>query len=210
MAVPLRWIGLPNALVVAALLTGCSVLGGRDQPVSHFVLEDRSQHPAGALPALTGTLLLRETEAAGLCQGAALVFSREPGRLGLYQYARWTEPLPRRLHQLLKTRLDPHARVASLGSGVVGDWQLNTRLLECHHDARQSPGQARLSLEVELVDRSRGELRARRTFEATEPLAGYDAGQAAAALSRATSQVLDQVETWLSRQAAAAPAGAAR
>lgn len=198
--------------VLPFLVAACSVLGGRDEPVAYHELRDPGPVSARLAPPRPGTLLLRETEASGPCQGAAMLFSRVPGRLDAYQYARWSEAPPRRLHQLVKARLDAagvYATVASLGSGVVGDWQLNTRLLECHHDARQSPGVARVSLEAELVRRDRGQLVARRVISAEAPLAQYRAASAATALSAATGQALGQLVDWLAGlpQAAAADAG---
>lgn len=200
-------------LAVLLLATGCSMLGGRNEPVTYHELRDPGPVPARVGQPRPGTLLLRDTEASGPCQGAALRFSRAPGRLETYQFARWSEPPPRRLHQLLKNRLDGaglFAATASLGSGVVGDWQLNTRLLECHHDARQPPGVARLSLEAELVRRDRGQLVARRILSVESPVDEYRASGAAAALSAATGQVLGQLTDWLASLPAAAPAAADR
>lgn len=200
-------------LAMLLLGTGCSMLGGRDEPVTYHELRDPGPAPARLAQPRPGTLLLRETEASGMCQSQALLFSRAPGRIDAYQYARWSEAPPRRLHQLLKTRLDAqglYAATASLGSGVVGDWQLNTRLLECHHDARQSPGMARLSLEAELVRRDRGELVARRTFSVAAPVGEYRADGAATALSAATGEALGQLADWLVGLPLAAPAAADR
>lgn len=190
--------------VLAALLAGCGVLGGRGEPVVHYVLRDAAQAPARLAAARPGVLLLRDTEAAGLCQGTRMVFSRAPGRLDTYQYALWNEPPGRRLHQLLKTRLDAlglYAATASLGSGVAGDWQLNTRLLDCRHDTGQPPGVARLSLEAELVRRDGGQLLARRIFTAEAPARQYDAQGAAEAFSQAAGRLLGQVTEWLAQQA---------
>lgn len=203
-----------SVLFLLAVVTGCSVLGGRDKAVTTFELRDPGAAAVSRQPQpRAGTLLLRETEASGSCQAAVLLFSRAPGRLDAYQYARWSEPPPRRLHQLIKARLDGaglYAAIASLGSGVVGDWQLNTRLLECHHDARQAPGVARLSLEAELVRRDRGQLLARRVFKVEAPAAEYRAEAAAVALSEATGQVLGQLTDWLAGLPAAAATAADR
>lgn len=203
-----------TVLFLLALVTGCSVLSGRDKAVATFELLDPGAAAVTRLPQpRAGTLLLRETEASGPCQAAVLLFSRAPGRLDAYQFARWSEPPPRRLHQLIKARLDGagiYAATASLGSGVVGDWQLNTRLQECHHDAGQTPGVARFSLEAELVRRDRGQLLARRVFQVQAPVAEYNAEAAATALSAATGQALAQLADWLAGLPAAAATAADR
>lgn len=191
-------------LISMAALAGCNILGGRDAPVNYYLLSDQGGSSGRAGTTLHGVLLLRETEAAGLCQGGQMVYSRAPGSLEFYQHARWNEPPARALGQLLKTRLDRLSlfqATAGLGSGVVGDWQLNTRLLECHHDAGEAPGSARLTLEVELVRRDTARLVGRHFFSVAVPAASHDATGAAQAFSLATGRLLDQLTAWLVTQA---------
>lgn len=189
--------------LLTAALAGCGILGGRGEPLAHYVLTDAAPPPARLAAPRPGVLLLRETEAAGLCQGNRMVFSRAPGRLETYQYALWNEPPGRRLHQLLKTRLDAlglYAATASLGGGVAGDWQLNIRLLDCRHDAGTPPGVVRLGLEAELVRRDGAVLLARRSFTAEAPAGQHNAQGAAEAFSQAAGRLLTQVTDWLTAQ----------
>jgi len=192
--------------LVLFLLGGCNMLAGRPHPVTLHVLEP----PAGAVhasPAATtkissAVLLVRDTESPGVFQSLNLVYSRTPGTLSYYQYARWSEMPARRFNTLMRQRLDAsglYGAVAEMGSGVLADYQLNTRLLDFHHDAAQSPGVARVFLEAELVHRRDARLIARRQFKAEAPVPAYDATGAANGLGLASARILDELMVWLSQ-----------
>jgi ABC-type uncharacterized transport system auxiliary subunit len=195
------WISLVAALGLAA----CSLPGARTQPISHYVLEaPASAAPARAAPTNVArpVLLLREAEPGGLAQSLRLAYSRVPGTLAQYQYARWVEAPPKRLHTLLRQRLlasGLYAGVVPLGDGVQGDYQLNFRLLDFFHDATKSPGSAHVALEVELVQRSTARLVGQQLFIADVALTGEQAAAAATALGQASGQVLDATIAWLAR-----------
>lgn len=195
----LRRAGLLSALLL--LLAGCSLPGKPPTAVSYYVLTDPG--PVQPSPSThAGTLLLREMEAPPFYQDTALAFSRTPGTRGQYQYAHWSEPVPRRLAWMLRQRLESaavFAAVAPLGSGVYGDFQLNTRLVDFYHDASQPPGVALMLLEAELVRRADAGLMARRIFVAQVPLQSYDAAGAADALGQAANQVMDELGAWLAQ-----------
>jgi cholesterol transport system auxiliary component len=190
-------------LMLLALLAlgGCSLPGKPRQAVSYYVLTDPG--PVVPSPAThAATLLLREMEAPPFYQDTRLAFSRTPGTRGQYQFAQWSEPVPRRLGWMLRQRLETAGvfrQVAPLGSGVVGDFQLNSRLMDFYHDASQVPGVALATLEAELVRRADGTLVDRRIFVAQVPLAGYDAAAAADALGLGANQVMDEMVAWLAQ-----------
>lgn len=187
------------ALLGLLLLGGCALPGEPTQPVRFHVLTDPG--PVAPSPATrAGTLLVREMEAPPIYQDTRLIFSRAPGMRGQYQYARWSEPTPRRLSWLLRQRLETagvFAAVAPLGGGVRGDCHLNTRLVDFYHDAATSPGVALVVLEAELVRRDTAALLGRRLFVAQVPLDGFDAAGAADALGRGANQIMDELAGWL-------------
>lgn len=197
----------PLGCVLATLLVlaGCSPPGARTQAISHYVLEvPAAATPTVALPtnAARPVLLLREAEPGGSSQSLRLVYSRAPGTLAQYQYARWNEAPPKRLLTLLRQRLlasGLYAGVVPLGSGVQGDYQLNIRLLNFFHNAVQTPGSAHVALEAELVQRSTARLVGQQVFVADVPLVKQDAAAAASSLGQASGQVLDAVIAWLER-----------
>ena len=191
---------LIGAVCLATLmLAGCSLPGKSRPGISYYVLTDPG--PVAPSPSTrAATLLLREMEAAPFYQDTRLAFSRAPGTRGQYQYAQWSEPVPRRLAWMLRQRLEAAGvfrQVAPLGSGVLGDFQLNSRLVDFFHDASQTPGVALVVMEAELVRRADGSLADRRIFVAQVPVASYDAAGAADALGRGANKVMDEVVTWL-------------
>ncbi len=192
----------PLILALVLALAGCNMLAGRPHPVSLYVLPAPTAAPAAPASRSAAVLLVGDTDAPGIYQSLNLVYSRAPGTLSQYQYARWSELPARRLNILLRQRLDASGlfqSVADVGAGVRGDLQLNTRLLEFQHDAAQPPGVARVALEAELVDRRSATLVARRLFQAESPAPSHDAPGAALALGRAGGQALDELVGWLER-----------
>jgi ABC-type uncharacterized transport system auxiliary subunit len=93
---------------------------------------------------------------------------------------------------------------------VAGDLQLNLVVEDFLHDAASNPGTARVEVTAEMIDRGTRRLIARQSFSATAPVAEANAAGAAAALSAASSRVLDQIVIWAEASASSAPLGAAR
>lgn len=184
---------------LALLLAGCTVLSGARQPVTDYVLADE-----GAIQRLPhghpGVLLLGEMEAPAFYQVPALAYSRQPGTRAHYAFAQWTEPPAQRLTWLLEQRLRQAGAfhtVALLATGVTGQYQLDTRLVDFYHDASAKPGTAVLAIEADLVQRTDGRLLAHRTFRVRVPVASYDAEGAAKAMDRAAARVLGEIAVWL-------------
>ncbi|MCA1978814.1 MAG: ABC-type transport auxiliary lipoprotein family protein [Thiobacillus sp.] len=196
---------MKTSLALAALalsLAGCVNFG--DQPDSpaptYYVLDDATPAAAAAArKADAPVLLVLDTTAGGFYDADQLVFSREAGTRGQYQFARWTERPGKRFADLLRARLDRqgHWRVANAGGYVRGDFMLDTELVEFYHDATSVPGTLRLELRVELVDLKQRSLVGRHVFEQRVALTSYDAAGAAAAANQAVARVLDDLSAWL-------------
>ncbi len=195
---PMRTLLGPLGLILLALLAGCSVLPQRTTE-THYLLTDPGpllfsayNHP--------GVLLLREMDVPAFYQAPRLAYSREAGTRSHYELARWTEPVGQRLTWLLRQRIEQSGvfdTVAALGSGVVGDYQLNTRLVDFFHEATDPPGVVLLVLEAELIHRESARLASHRLFVSQIPLARYDAAAAADAMGIAANHVIDEVILWL-------------
>ena len=189
------------SILLAALLAGCSLPGKPKDSATYYVLNDPG--PVQRAPAShPGVLLIKEMDASVFYQDTRLTYSRAAATRGHYQFAYWSEPPARRLSWMLRHRLEAAGAfdtVIPLGAGVVGDYQLNTRLLDFYHDAATPPGTALLLLDAELVRRETATLMDHRVFVAQVPVEDYDAQGAADALGRAANQVIDDMVTWLAR-----------
>jgi cholesterol transport system auxiliary component len=187
--------------LLASFLAGCSLPGKPKEATVHYVLNDPG--PVQRVPhSHPGVLLIKEMEAPVFYQDTSLTFSRSAGTRGHYQFASWSETPARRLSWLLRQRIEAagvFASVVPLGAGVLGDYQLNTDLIDFYHDAASPPGAALLILDAELVRRDSASLIEHRVFVAQVPVASFDAPGAADALGLAANQVIDEMVVWLAR-----------
>jgi ABC-type uncharacterized transport system auxiliary subunit len=208
-------------LIASSLLSACvSVKVGNETGLqSQYQLVDiraSPSTPSAPAPAPASTrpagreLLISPLPGNSLDDSFALAYSSAPQQRAAYQFASWSDRPSTQLAQLLVDRLATHSGFSSValsGRGVGGDLQLNLVVNDFYHDASDSPGIARVDVAAELVDRNRRKLIARGRFTATSPLEQSNAPAASLALSRATSDVLDQLVRWV--QANAAPTAAA-
>jgi cholesterol transport system auxiliary component len=193
-----------KTLLLAGLLSlalgGCFSLGtNKDVPIVTYQLRDSGSVTPAAQPN-PRSLLVLPTASDAFYDTTSMAFSRAPDTRGLYQFALWTERPARRLSSLLLARLDAEhafASVAQAGSGVKGDWLLDTELLAFYHDAVTPPGSVRVALRADVVDVRSRSLIARKRFDVSVPAASYDAAGAAQAFNQATGNLLDLVSRWL-------------
>lgn len=183
------------------LLAGCSLPGKPKESATYYVLNDPGpiQRSVKSHP---GVLLVREMDASVFYQDNRLTYSRSPNTRGHYQFAYWSEVPARRLSWMLRQRLEAAGvfeTVIPVGAGVVGDYLLNTRLIDFYHDAATPPGMAMLLLDAELVRRDTAVLVEHRVFVTQVPALSYDAQGAADALGHAANQVIDEMVNWLAR-----------
>lgn len=192
---------MPWAL--SSTLSGCvAVKIGSDAPSqAYLALGDPGlggvvRRSAPLLPAL----LVQPLAAGSIVDSTAIVYSRSPGSFATYQFSSWTEQPVRRLPQLLRERLDARGIAGAtvlLGDPVAADWLLRGGFEALHHDASSEPGQARVALGAELLQRRERRLLARQRFTADVPLARADAAAAVAAMSQALARIFDQLLPWL-------------
>lgn len=208
---PLR-LRLQTALIAGSVLVaGCiSVDIGKDtsQQAQFRIVDGGATTPAARMNGRE--LVIAPQSSAAVDDSFALAFSRAPNQRAAYQFASWSDRPSSRLAQLLVDRLTARrafASVALIGRGVAGDLQLNLAVNDFYHDATSSPGTARVEVSAELIDRATRKLLARKTFVTTAPVAQANATSAAAALSDASRQALDQIVDWV--EAAAAPSSLA-
>lgn len=192
------------ASLLAIALSACGMLPGTGRPpMTHYILTDPGPLVHGARTH-HGVLLLREMDVPAFYQVPRLAYSREPGTRGHYEYALWSEPIGQRLIWLLRQRIEAFGafdNVASLGSGVLGEYQLNTRLVDFFHEAATPPGVVLLVVEAELIRRESAQLVGHRLFVSQIPVERHDAGAAADAMGLAANRVIDEMILWLERSA---------
>jgi ABC-type uncharacterized transport system auxiliary subunit len=195
------------ALLIPAVVCGCvSLTVGKDTPAQmQFRISDRGAAPGQAARPIGRELVIAPQPGASIDDSYALAYSRTPQQRAAYQFASWSDRPSARLAQLLVDRLaarNAFASVAVIGRGVAGNVQLNLSVNDFYHDATSDPGTARVEVNAELIDRATRRLLGRKTFSATAPVDRADSTSAAAALSAASTTVLDQLVAWIETTAA--------
>jgi cholesterol transport system auxiliary component len=201
-----------GVLLVAVACAACITVDvGHDTgPQSQYRIVDSNPAAAARAQSLGRELLVAPIPNSAVDDSFSLAFSRAPNQRAAYQFATWSDRPSNRLAHLLVERLATRGTfnsVALLGRGVGGDLQVNLTVNDFYHDAATSPGTARIAVTAELVNRTTRKLIARQRFTATSPVEQANAASAAAALSRASTLILDQLVTWA--EATAAPAALA-
>ena len=199
------------ALTTAACI---SVDVGKDTAQqSQFRIVD-SAAPAAAVARSNGReLVVAPQPSSSVDDSFSLAFSRKPEQRAAYQFASWSDRPSNRLAQLLVDRLAARrsfGSVALAGRGVAGELLLNLSVSDFFHDATASPGTARVTIDVELLDRGARKLIARQDFAASAPVSAANSAAAAAALGVASTKVLDDVVAWVESKAAPAALASAR
>lgn len=170
---------------------------------SYYILEDAqpAEEVSAWLP-IQRALLIVASSADPLADSRALVFSRTQGQRAHYQFAAWTQRPSQRITALLVQRFGLQAMFTStalLGSGISGDLLLSLGLEDFYHDLTSAPGEARVVIEAQLIDRTNHTLLARERFAASSPVGQESAAGAAAALSVSLGKVFNALVPWVAQ-----------
>ncbi len=192
------WLGL--ALTLSACVN-LDLGGGKDaKTIVYYVLEDGGRTSAPAASPAPRSLILADTMAGAFYDTDGMVFSREAGTRGHYQFARWSERTGKRFSDMLLARLERErafGAVAQSGTNVRGDWILTSDIIEFYHDAISRPGNVRMELRAEVVDLKTRKLLSRKTFVQSVAVQSFDAAGAHKAFNRAATLMLDDIADWL-------------
>ncbi|OJX03305.1 MAG: hypothetical protein BGO72_00675 [Burkholderiales bacterium 70-64] len=201
-------LGAFAAAPLAGALAGCVGLGEAPAHVYYELDDLGGGTPPAAGARVEHTLLVAGSAVNGLLDSTALAFSRAAGARQQYQFASWSERPAQRIARLMARRLreaQVFRDVVAETAPVRGDWLLELQLEQLFHDDAAPPGEARIEVTADLVDRLARRSIARRRFVQREPLAGESAAQAVAAFDRALTRLLDEASAWVLAQAARPP-----
>jgi cholesterol transport system auxiliary component len=195
-----QWQKILAGLLLTFLLSGCMSLGESGPAQQFYVLNDTRVSVINSSPRPDAkTVLLSNSAGSPFYDSVRLAYSQQPSARAYYQFANWTTRPSVRLGQLLAQRLNVQGKVnaAWLSSDIAGDWLLDIRVDEFYHDVSIIPGQARLIVQAELLDRRTQKIKASRVFYLQADAKTNDAMGAVAAFQTATTTWLDQVVVWV-------------
>jgi cholesterol transport system auxiliary component len=186
--------------LASIFISGCSFIVGESPDRNLYVLNLSPCETEDRGPAVSSSLLVRNTQANSFYDSQKIVFSDDTLTRGYYQFAGWTESPARQITSLILERLQCEPVFAKVTRGfepAITDYSLSTELLEFRHDAADRPGKVIVVLRSELYDLHSRELIASRSMKAEEPVADYNAEGAVKAFNAATEKILSELIDWL-------------
>lgn len=195
-----RWQKIVGLTLLTLPLCACLSLGESGPAQQFYVLQDTRVTAVNTAP-LTGakTLLISTSAGSPFYDSVRLAYSQQPPARAYYQFANWTTRPAVRLGQLMMQRLNVNGKLnaAGMSGDLQGDWLLDLRVDEFYHDVSVKPGQVRLVVQADLINRRSQQLQASRTFHLHAEAPTHDAAGAVAGFAAATTLWLDQVSTWV-------------
>lgn len=201
-----RHVRAITVALFAAAAAGCSVLFGLNAEYTVFYQLPSPTDVEEVEHELPYRLVLPDARGVGFVSTPRIVFTKSTFEQGYYQFASWVEPPPQRITTLILEELrrtGAFQTVSRVGSGVVGDLQLNLELRDFSHYLDSPPGKGRMEIAAELVDLTTHQSLGQRRFESEAPAASFDSAGAVAALSTVSSTLVKEIVAWVYETAAA-------
>jgi len=187
------------ACVALLALAACGVIPKRE-PTAIF----EPARPAAAQhadwPRANWSLVVAKPVASAMLDSDRIVVRPAGGEITVYKASAWTDTAPELVQSALLHRFEDSGKILSVarpGSGVRGDYQLQTdlRAFESVYAGEGRP-EARVEIYARLVDASDGKVVAARLFSESEPAASEDLTAVVDAFSRALGRATDGVAGW--------------
>lgn len=186
-------------LLMSAALSACSALGGKHESYAVYspTLEMPSRTDAGTV---NWQLLVDTPRSSNALDSVNIAVMPSPGLLEIYPAARWSDPAPTLLRNLIVQAFDKDGRIAgvsAMDAGLSGDFALGIDL----HDFQielQGDGTAQASIHItaKLYDRNSNRIVSTQTFSANAPADSSNVGSAVSAFEAAINQLLPQLVDW--------------
>lgn len=187
------------ALMGLLLVGACASLTGTKAPFT--VYSPRYEAPSNAAQGkpVDWQLSIDTPLASDALDTSRMLVMPTPGALETYKGGRWADTPPMVLRGLLIEAFQDTGRIAGVGavtSGLHADYLMTIDLYDFEVQYRDGAPHAVIRLNAKLGDAAINRVRAAKTFEADEPVAGSTAGDAAAAFDRALDALLADIVRW--------------
>lgn len=198
----------------AALMTGCSALGGGDPPPRTFdLVAPEIESIAGNSVRLGRNryqLVVSEPVAVRALDGDRVMVKLGRSEVSYFGDVTWSDRLPKLVQARLIETLERSGRFRAVGNGrdkVAADLELATELIafetavesgnrQEHDRDHVAPAVAHVSLFAKLVDERRGVVVASRRFTATAPARKDSAVQSIDGMNMAFQSIAQQIAAW--------------
>ncbi|MGA9420962.1 MAG: ABC-type transport auxiliary lipoprotein family protein [Rhodanobacteraceae bacterium] len=187
-----------TSLVLIALLTACSTLGGRHESYAVYAPRSAPGTRSDAKP-VAWQLLVQTPIASDALNTDRIAVMPSAGVFQVYPHARWRDPAPKLVQGLLIQAFEDSGRivgVAGADSGLHADFMLALELRSFEIEYADGAPHAMIRLTAKLVDYSSSRVLATRAFAADVPAAGSSAADAASGIGQALNHLLPEVVAW--------------
>jgi cholesterol transport system auxiliary component len=186
-------------LSLAALLAGCSVLGGNKAPATIYAPEPKVVSDP-SWPAVDWQLAISHPEAARMTDTLRIAVRPTPGELEVYKGASWAKTPSDQLQDTILHALEDSHRipaVARQGTGMAADYTLlsEIRRFEADYNGAAAPS-ATIEVSVKLLKATDQEVVASQTFLQAVPAASTDTGAVAQAFGTALGSIAHDIAGW--------------
>ncbi len=187
------------AIVVAAALAGCSILGSSKTPVTIYAPDPRIV-PEPSWPDAEWQLALAHPDAARMVDSTRITVRPTPGELQVYKDASWARTPSEQLEDTVLRALEDSRKihaVARKGSGIAADYTLlmEVRRYEADYAGNAVPA-ATIEVNVKLLQALDQDIVASHTFLQTVPAAATDTASVAQAFGIALGSISHDIAGW--------------
>jgi cholesterol transport system auxiliary component len=185
--------------LLGAVLAACGVLPKRE-PTALFQPTLPASAPHADWPVASWSLLVNKPVASAYFDNDRIAVRPPQGEITVYKSAAWTDTAPDLVQAALVHRFEDSGKILSVarpGSGVHGDYQLQTEL-RSFESVYAGPGRPEVRVEIyaKLVNNADGSVVAARAFSQTEAASSEDVANVAAAFGAALGRAADDIVGW--------------
>ena len=186
-------------LLLTAGVAACGVIPKRE-PTAIFEPTRVSSAPDASWPQANWSLLVMKPAASAMLDNDRIAVRPAQGQITVYKAAAWTDTAPDLVQAALVRRFEDSGKILSVarpGSGVRGDFQLQTELRE-FESVYVSAGRPEVRVEIyaKLIKTGDGSVVAARAFRQTAQPATEDVASVADAFGAALSRASDEIVGW--------------
>lgn len=198
------------ALLLAAGLGGCALLGGSKEPVTIYSPEPAVVADA-SWPSADWQLAIARPDASRALDSLRIAVRPTPGELQVYKGASWAKRPGEQLEDTILHGLEDSNRiraVARASSGIAADYTLLTELrhFEAEYAGRAVPNVV-IEVTAKLVSTRDESVVASRTFRQEVPATDTATAAVADAFGKALGQVAQELDGWVLASGNAAHVG---
>jgi len=196
-------------LLAVVLLSACSSLLGVDRQ-SFTIYAPSYRAPAKTFREQTvdWQLAVETPASSDTLNTTRIVVMPSPGVIEVYPNARWSDPAPILLRNLIVYGFEQSGRIVGVGSaasGLKADYTLALDLHAFQSEIRGGTPHATLQFYARLLDSNSNRVLAAHAFEAERPFSPQDRSAAYAAFEATIGQAISQLVDWTLQVGTAAP-----